>query len=142
MLTRWRSGFGSVVVVLVMLGVVIGDLTDGGLRRWWAGHALTTDTVAGLLVVLVTVLVVDQVVSMRQVRDRSRAIAAQAAIMTDQAARSSRAVSAALDGSGDRGAASDGGPAYMVMLLVAAPVPVAARISRELLGEAPHPGGP
>src|SRR5258708_12407993 len=94
MLTRWRSGFGSVVVVLVMLGLVIGDLTDGGLRRWWAGHALTTDTVAGLLVVLVTVLVVDQVVSMRQVRDRSRAIAAQAAIITDQAARSSPPASA------------------------------------------------
>jgi hypothetical protein len=25
-----------------------GNLTDGGLRRWWAGDALTTDTVAGL----------------------------------------------------------------------------------------------
>src|SRR5258708_9069803 len=95
MLTRWRSGFGSVVVVLVMLGLVIGDLTDGGLRRWWAGHALTTDTVAGLLVVLVPVLVVDQVVSMRQVRDRARAIAAQAPILTDPAARSARPASAA-----------------------------------------------
>ncbi len=141
MLTRWRSGFGSVVVVLVMLGLVIGDLTDGGLRRWWAGHALTTDTVAGLLVVLVTVLVVDQVVSMRQVRDRSRAIAAQAAIMTDQAARSSRAVSAALDGSGDRGAASDEVRTYMIMLLVGAPVLIDARISRDFLEEAQHLGG-
>src|SRR5258708_10315394 len=104
MLTRWRSGFGAVVVVLVMLGLVIGDLTDGGLRRWWAGHALTTDTVAGLLVVLVTVLVVDQVVSMRQVRDRSRAIAAQAAIITDPAPPSSPAVSAAPDRPGGPGA--------------------------------------
>src|SRR5260370_34049510 len=95
MMTRCRRGVGSVGVVLVMLGLVIGDLTDGGLRRWWAGHALTTDTVAGLLVVLVTVLVVDQVVSMRQGRDRSRASAAQAAILTDPAARSARAGSAA-----------------------------------------------
>src|SRR5258708_10433169 len=124
MLTRWRSGFGSVVVVLVMLGLVIGDLTDGGLRRWWAGHALTTDTVAGLLVVLVTVLVVDQVVSMRQVRDRSRAIAAQAAIMTDQAARSSRAVSAAPDRSGRRRAPAAHGPPFIIMLLVGAPGPI------------------
>src|SRR5260370_486286 len=138
MLTRWRSGFGSVVVVLVMLGLVIGDLTDGGLRRWWAGHALTTDTVAGLLVVLVTVLVVDQVVSMRQVRDRSRAIAAQAAIMTDQAARSSRAVSAALERSGDRGTASDEGRTYTIILLVGAPVLIHATISRAFPGRAQH----
>jgi len=28
------------------------------LRRWWDAHALTTDTVAGLLVPMITVLVV------------------------------------------------------------------------------------
>src|SRR5258708_34091586 len=95
MLTRWRSGFGSVVVVLVMLGLVIGDLTDGGLRRWWAGHALTTDTVAGLLGVLVPVLGVDQGVSMRQVRGRARGIGATAAVMPGPAPPSSRAGSAA-----------------------------------------------
>src|SRR5260370_28216485 len=121
MMTRCRRGVGSVGVVLVMLGLVLGDLTDGGLRRWWAGHALTTDTVAGLLVVLVTVLVVDQVVSMRQVRDRSRAIAAQAAIMTDQAAPSSRAVSAALGGSGDPRAAPGEVPTYLIILLLRPP---------------------
>jgi hypothetical protein len=91
-LTRWRSGFGSVVVVLVMLGLVIGDLTDGGLRRWWTGHALTTDTVAGLLVLLVTVLVVDQVVSRRRAPGQSTASSAR----LDQAVARLRAASAPL----------------------------------------------
>lgn len=60
MLTRWQGGFAAVVVTLVTFGLVILDLTDSGFRNWWADHALTTDTVAGLLVLLVTVLVVDQ----------------------------------------------------------------------------------
>jgi hypothetical protein len=139
-LRGWQSGFGSVLAVLVMAGLVIGDFTDGALRRWWAGHALTTDAVSGLLVLLITVLVVDQVVTRRQIRDQSRAIAAQAAIMMGQAARSSRAVSAALDGSGDRSAASDEVRTYMIMLLVGAPVLIGVRISRAFLEEAQRLG--
>jgi hypothetical protein len=139
-LRGWRSGIGSVVVVLAMIGLVIAELTDAGFRRWWAGHALTTDTVAGLLVLLVTVLIVDQVVRRRQIRDRSRAIAAQAAILMGQAALSSRAVSAALDGSGDRGAATDEVRTYMMMLLVGAPVLIDVQISRRFLEDAQHLG--
>jgi hypothetical protein len=100
-LTRGQGGFPAVAVTLVTFGLVIGDLTDSGFRRWWLDRALTTDMVAGLLVLLVTVLVVDQLVSRRQVSGRSRAVAAQAAIVMGQAARSSRAVSSALDSSGD-----------------------------------------
>jgi hypothetical protein len=140
-LTRWQGGFAAVVVTLVTFGLVILDLTDSGFRNWWADHALTTDTVAGLLVLLVTVLVVDQVVSSRQVNDRARAVAAQAAIMVSQAARSSKAVSLALDGSGDRCAASDEVRTYMMMLLVGAPVLIDAKVSRNFLEEAQHLGG-
>jgi len=140
-LTRWQSGFGSVAAVLVMVGLVIGDLTDAGMRRWWDAHALSTDTVSGLLVVLVTVLIVNQVVTWRQVRDRSRAIAAQAAIMMGQARRSSQAVSAALGGSGDRSAASDEVRTYMIMLLVGAPVLIDAKVSRDFLEQAQYLGG-
>jgi len=60
--------------------LVMPEVTDVGLRRWWAFHALTTDTVAGLLVLLITVLVADQVVRLRQISGRARAVAAQAAI--------------------------------------------------------------
>ena len=90
---------------------------------------------------LVTVLIVDQVVSRRQFKDRSLAVAAQTAIMLGQATRSSKAVSAALDGSGDRGTASDEVRTYMIMLLVGAPVLIDARVSRNFLEQAQHLAG-
>jgi hypothetical protein len=139
-LKDWQSGFWSVIAVLAMIGLVAADVTDGALRRWWAAHALTTDTVSGVLVLLVTVLVVNQVLRRRQIRDRSKAIAAQAAIVMVQASRSSRAVSAALDGSGDRGAATDEVRTYMMMLLVGAPVLIDVRTSRSFLEEAQRLG--
>jgi hypothetical protein len=140
-LTRWQGGLATVVVTLVTLGLVILDLTDGGFRRWWVERALTTDTVAGLLVLLITVLIVDQVVGRRQVKDRSLAVAAQAAIVMSQATRASKAVSSALDGSGDRGAASEEVRTYMIMLLVGAPVLIDARVSRNFLEQAQRLAG-
>ena len=139
-LSRWQGGFAAIVVTLVAAALVILDVTDGGLRRWWSGHALTADTVAGLLVLLITVLVVDQVVSLRQINDRARAVAAQAAIMVTQAIRSSQAVSEALTGSGDRDAAGEEFRTYMMMLLVCAPVLIDARASRNFLEQAQHLG--
>jgi uncharacterized membrane protein YcjF (UPF0283 family) len=106
-LSRWQGGFAALVATLATGALVILDVTDNGLRRWWAFHALTTDTVAGLLVLLITVLVVDQVVRLRQINSRARAVAAQAAIMVNQGIRSSQAVSQALAGAGDRDAAGD-----------------------------------
>lgn len=135
-MTRWQDWVSAAAVTLVAAGLVIADLTDAGFRHWWADHPLTTSTVAGLLVLGITLLVADQVVRMRQIRDRSRAVAAQAAILLSQATRSSRAVSAALDGSGDRDAASDDLRSYMIMLLVGAPVLIEARASRNFLEEA------
>ena len=114
------------------------------MRRWWAGHALTTDTVSGLLVLLITLLVVDQVVRLRQLNDRARAVAAQAAIIMTQAGRASRAVSQAVaqgaDDS-DRDAASDELRTYMMMLLVGAPVLIDAQVSRSFLEQAQVVGG-
>jgi hypothetical protein len=137
----WHGWLAALTATLAAVGLVIADVTDGGLRRWWEGHALTTDTVSGLLVLLVTVLVVNQVLRRRQVRDRGRAVAAQAAIIVGQAARSNRALSAALDGSGDRDAASDEVRTYMMMLLVSAPVLIDARVSRNFLEQAQRLAG-
>jgi hypothetical protein len=141
MLSRWTGWLAAAAATAVTAGLVIADVNDAGFRHWWLGHALTTDTVSGLLVLLVTLLVVDQVVRMRQVSGRSRAVAAQAAIMVGQATRAVRAVSAALDGSGDRSAAGGEVRTYMIMLLVGAPVLIDARLSRSFLEEAQRLGG-
>jgi hypothetical protein len=140
-LSRWQGGFGALVVTLVACALVILDLTDDGLRRWWAEHALTTGTVSGLLVLLITVLVADQVVKLRQINERSRAVAAQAAIVTSQAVRTSQAISQMLAGSGHREAAGDEFRTYMMMLLVAAPLLIDAKTSRAFLEQAQSLGG-
>jgi hypothetical protein len=141
MLKGWQGGTGAVIVTLGTVALVLLDLADRGFRLWWLSHAFTTDTVAGVLVVLLTVLVVDQVVRRRQIQDRARAISAQAAILVAQASRAAQAVSGVLTGSGDRDAAGDAFRTYMIMLMVAAPVLIDAKISRDFLEEAQRLGG-
>ncbi len=131
----------AVLATLITVGLVVGELTDVGQRRWWATRPLTTDTVAGLLVLLITVLVVNQLLNRRQSRQRGHAVAAQAAIMAAQAARSAQAVSALADGSGDRDAASDGFRTYMLMLLTGAPVLINDPTARHFLEQAQYLGG-
>jgi hypothetical protein len=140
-LNRWQGWLAASGVTAAAAVLVALDLADSGFRRWWLGHALTTGVVTGLLVLLITVLVADQVVRLRQLRDRARAVAAQAAIVAGQAKRSAGAVSAVLDGTGDRAAAADEVRTYMYMLTVAAPVLIDDRVSRRFLEEAQHLGG-
>jgi hypothetical protein len=94
-----------------------------------------------LLVLLITVLVADQVIRLSQINARARAVAAQAAIVVNQAIRSAQAVSGALAGSGDRDVAGDEFRTYMMMLLVAAPVLIDAKVSRNFLEQAQALGG-
>jgi hypothetical protein len=110
-------------------------------HRWWDEHAFTTSLVGGILVLLVTVLIADRVIHRRQLRDRSRAIAAQAAIVMTQAARSVQTAKAMLDGTGDTEAAGDDLRAYGMMLLIAAPMLIDAALSRTFLEEAQGLGG-
>lgn len=137
-LTGWLA---AVLTLLITLTLVAGEVADAGQRHWWAGRPLTTDTVAGLLVLLVTVLVVNQLLNRRQARQRGHAVAAQAAIVAAQAARTARAVSSVIDGSGDRGAASDGFRTYMMMLLIGAPVLIGDPVARRFLEQAQYLGG-
>jgi hypothetical protein len=136
----WQAGISTIVVTLVTLAFIVLDLTDENFRRWWSTRAFTTDTVAGVLVVLITVLVVNQLLRIRQLRDRSRATAAQAAIVLSQAVRATRAVSA-LGDSGDRDAAADEVRTYMTMVLIAAPILIDVRTPRAFLEKAQHLGG-
>jgi hypothetical protein len=140
-LLRWQGGLAAIVVTVAASVLMVLDVTDAALRHWWAVHALTTDMVSGLLGLLITVLVIDQVVRLRQINDRARAVAAQAAIMVNQAIRSSQAVSQALANPGDRDAAGDEFRTYMMMLLVSAPVLIDAKASRDFLEQAQYLGG-
>jgi hypothetical protein len=126
--------------MLVTLALVVGELADAGQRRWWAAHPLVTSTVSGLLVLLVTVLVVNQLLGLRQAGQRGHAVAAQAATMMAQAVRAAKAVSSVIDGSGDRGAASDGFRTYMMMLLIGAPVLIGDPVARRFLEQAQYFG--
>jgi hypothetical protein len=138
--TRLIGWLAAVLAMLITLALVVGELADVGQRRWWAAHPLATSTVSGLLVLLVTVLVVNQLLSRRQGRQRGHAVAAQAAVMVAQAARAAKAVSSVIDGSGDRGVASDGFRTYMMMLLVSAPVLIDDSVARRFLEQAQYFG--
>jgi hypothetical protein len=139
--TRLIGWLAAGLAMLITVALVVVELTDAGQRRWWAAHPLTTDTVAGLLVLLVTVLVVNQLLNRRQAGQRGHAVAAQAAIVVAQAARSAKAVSSVIDGSGDRSAASDGFRTYMMMLLISAPVLIDDPVARRFLEQAQYLGG-
>jgi hypothetical protein len=134
--SRWLGWLAAAAAALVACVLVILDLTDAGLRRWWDDHALTTDTIAGLLVLMVTVLVVDQVVRLRQGSSRARAVGIQVAILTTQANIASRAVSQVLAGSGDRDAAYEEFRTFTMMVLSVAPILIDARTSRNFLERA------
>lgn len=140
MRARWWSGLAAVVVTALAFVLVLLDLADTGFRRWWSEHALTTSTVTGLLVLLITVLVVDQVVGRRQARDRSRAVAAQATILLTQASRAAKAVTAARGGSGDAASADAEIRDYALALLVSAPVLIDDPTARTVLERAQHLG--
>ncbi len=139
-LRRSPGATAAALVTLVTLGLIAVDLTDAAARRWWADRAFATDVVAGILVLLITVLVVDQVVRVRQLQDRAHATAAQAAILMVQAARAKQTVSAAINGPRDRDAALDEVRTYMTILSISAPVLIDARVSRTFLEQAQRLG--
>jgi hypothetical protein len=117
----WQAGVATIAVALLSSALIVLDLSDGAFRRWWSARAFTTDAIAGILVVLVTVLIVNQALGIHQGRERFRATAAQASMVLSQAIRATRAVLACAT-SGDRTAASDELRTYMIMLMIAAAI--------------------
>jgi hypothetical protein len=130
---EWTGAFTTIFVAVVLAAL---DLLDGSMHRWWAEHAFTTTLVGGLLVLLITVLIADRVTTARRLRDQSQAIAAQAAIVMTQAARTAQSAIAVLEGTGDREAAGDDLRSYGTMLLIAAPMLIDAPLSRAFLEDA------
>jgi hypothetical protein len=131
----WQAGVATIVVALLSSALIVLDLSDGAFRRWWSARAFTTDAIAGILVVLITVLIVNQALGIRRERERFRATAAQAALVLSQAIRTTRAVLACAT-SGDRTAASDELRTYMIMLMIAAPILIESKTPRAFLEDA------
>lgn len=140
MLKPWKGVSAAVFITGLACGLIALEITDRAVRRWWALHAFTTGAVAGLVVLLITVLVADQVVRFHQIKDRWRAIAAQAAILMAQATRSAGAVTAFLQKRDDRDAASDEVRTYLTMVLFAAPLLIDAPTPRRFLEQSQHLG--
>jgi hypothetical protein len=138
---RLNGRAAAAVVTAVVLVLIALDASDARLRHWWTGRPLTTNVVGGLLVLLLTLLVVDQLIRRRQVRERSRALAAQVVILLGQAGRATSAVGDLLDGAGDREAAGDEVRTYVMMLLVAAPLLIDTVVSRAFLEQAQRLAG-
>jgi len=133
---RSKAWIAVAVVSAVVLTLILLELANGGVRRFWSEHSLTTDTVAGVLVVAITVVMVDQVIRHRQARDQSRAVGAHAAIMVSQAKRAVEATVALRDKAGDRATASDAVRTYLLVLLVGAPVLMQDPVARRFLEQA------
>jgi hypothetical protein len=136
MSARLLGWLAAGLAMLVTVALIVGEITNAAQRSWWGSHSLTTDTVSGLLVLLITVLVVNQLLNMRQARQRSHAVAAQAAIVVAQADQSAKAISSVTDGSGNGHAATDDYRTYMLMLLISAPVFIDDPVARSFLEQA------
>jgi hypothetical protein len=122
----------AVTVVLVIL-----DLTVGPVHRFWSRHSFTSSVLAGLLVLLLTVLIVDRVARLRELRKHSRTIAIQAAIIVAQARRTADAIIDTSPSPDDQGPAVDEFGTYMQMLFTSTPVLIDADAPRAFL-EAAH----
>jgi hypothetical protein len=136
----WQAGVATIAVALLSFALVFLDLSDGAFRRWWSARAFTTDAIAGILVVLITVLIVNQALGIRRDRERFSATAAQASMVLGQAIRTTRAVLARTT-SDDRTVASDELRTYMIMLMIAAPILIDSRRPRAFLEDAQTLGG-
>jgi hypothetical protein len=133
MLRRWLAWSGALSVTVTAGVLVVLDITDGSVHRYWSQHSFTSSVLSGLLVLLLTVLIVDRVMRTRQLRDRSRAIAVQAALIIAQAGRAADAVKRASPSEEDREEAADELRTYTQMLLTSAPVLIDAKIPRMFL---------
>jgi hypothetical protein len=133
MLRRSSAWSGAITVMVVTAVLVVLDISDGAVHRYWARHSFTSSVLSGLLVLLLTVLIVDRVSRRRQLRQQSRAIAAQAAVILAQAQRATDAITGTATEARDTREAGDELRTYAQMLLTSAPVLIDAAVSRTFL---------
>jgi hypothetical protein len=138
MLSRYRAWSGALIVTVITAVLVVLDVSDGSVHRHLSRHSFTSSVLAGVLVLLLTVLIVDRVVRIRQLKNQSRAVGAPTALIVAQAGRAVEAITrVALSGEG-RDEASGALRTYTQMLLTSAPLLIDANGPRAFLEAAQH----
>lgn len=132
----WQAWSWALAVLAITASLVVLDISVRGVHRFWSRHSFTSSVLSGLLVLLLTVLIVDRVSRVRQLRNQSRAIAAQAAVVLGQAMRAKDAVTRPSPSDDERDEASGELRTYTQMLLVSAPLLIDANVSRTFLESA------
>jgi hypothetical protein len=138
MLSRYGAWSGALIAAVICAALVILDTWDGSVRGYWSRHSFTTNVTAGMLVLALTVLIVDRVIRIRQLKNRSRAVAPPAALIVAQASRAVDAVKRSALSAEDRYEASGEVRTYTQMLLTSAPLLIDARVPRAFLEAAQH----
>ncbi|HTU87236.1 MAG TPA: hypothetical protein VMF57_16775 [Solirubrobacteraceae bacterium] len=133
---QWLAWSWAAIVMVITIGLVILDLTDNTFRRYWYLHSFTSSVLSGILVLLLTVLIVDRVAKMRQLRNQAVAMGAQAAVILAQAKRAADAVTSVSPSDENHEGARDELRAYTQMLLVSAPLLIGATVPRRFLESA------
>lgn len=141
MLRQWLAWSWALIVMAITAVLVVLDVSDRTVHRFWSQHSFSSSVLSGLLVLLLTVLVVDRVNRRRQLRNQSRAIGAQAAIIVAQATRAVDAATKPSPSADDRDAAGEELRTYTQMLLVSAPVLINAAVPRTFLESAQRVAG-
>jgi hypothetical protein len=138
---RVREWSAAVSVLVLTVVAVVLDIADASVRNFWSRHSFTSSVVSGLLVLLLTVLFVDRVNRMRKIKDQSRAIGVQAAVIVAQAGRAADAITRTAPSDENRDATAQELRTYMQMLLTSAPILIEARASRAFLEVAQQTAG-
>jgi hypothetical protein len=134
MLSRYGTWSGAAIVIVITTALVILDISDGSVHRFLSRHSYTSSVLAGVLVLLGTVLIVDRVIRIRQLKNQSRAVATPAALIVAQASRTAAAITRAEH----RGEAYGELRTYTQMLLTSAPLLIDATVPRAFLEAAQH----
>ena len=72
MLRQWLAWSWALIVMAITGVLVVLDISDRTVHRFWSQHSFSSSVLSGLLVLLLTVLVVDRVNRRRQLRNQSR----------------------------------------------------------------------
>ena len=133
MLSGYRAWSGALIVMVVTAVLVVLDITGGPVHRFWSRHSFTTNVLAGVLVLLLTVLIVDRVIRIRELKNEARAVGAPVALIVAQASRAADAITRAARSAEDREEASAEVRTYTQMLLTSAPLLIDASDTRTFL---------